>query len=49
MLIYRKPDHMRRLVRNAMAQDYSWSRSALRYLDLYRAMIARKKESRSET
>jgi starch synthase len=49
MLIFRKPDHMRRLVSNAMAQDYSWSRSATQYLDLYHAMIARKKESRSET
>jgi len=48
MLIYRKPDHMHRLVRNAMAQDFSWSRSARRYLDLYRHIIAQKKHLSSE-
>lgn len=31
-----------RLMQNAMAQDFSWDRSAMRYVELYRQTIARK-------
>ena len=31
-----RPALWRRLVRNAMAQDFSWTRQAERYVELYR-------------
>jgi starch synthase len=43
LLLYRKPRHMGRIIRNAMAEDFSWNRSARRYLALYRHLIARRK------
>jgi starch synthase len=42
-LLYRKPRHMGRVIRNAMAEDFSWNRSARRYLELYRRLVARRK------
>jgi starch synthase len=35
----------RRLVQNAMVQDFSWERSAARYVELYRQVIATKQQS----
>lgn len=32
---YNKPDHIARMRRNAMSQDFSWSRSAHEYVKLY--------------
>jgi starch synthase len=37
--VYRDQDQWRRLVHNAMAMDFSWARSAGRYLHLYRQMV----------
>jgi starch synthase len=37
---FRDPALWRRLMRNGMALDYSWNRSAERYLEIYRAMIS---------
>jgi glycogen synthase len=34
---------MGRVIRNAMAEDFSWNRSARRYLELYRRLVARRK------
>jgi glycogen synthase len=31
-----------RLVQNAMAQDFSWERSATRYVERYRQLLAAK-------
>lgn len=39
---FRRPDLWRRLVRNAMGQDFSWDRSARQYEDLYRRLLARR-------
>jgi starch synthase len=36
LALYRQPGDWLRLMRNGMAGDFSWRRSALRYLDLYR-------------
>jgi starch synthase len=36
LALYRKPDAWRRMMDTAMAQDFSWERSARNYLDLYR-------------
>lgn len=33
------------LMRNAMAQDFSWARSAARYLSLYRRVVARDRDT----
>ena len=37
---FRRPAEWRRLVGNAMAADFSWTRSAAAYLDLYRKLAA---------
>ena len=37
---WRRPTHWRRIVRNAMSADYSWSRSAGEYRRLYRRILA---------
>jgi starch synthase len=37
---YDRPHHMRQLIRRAMAQDYSWERSAVAYVALYERAIA---------
>jgi starch synthase len=39
---YGKPDHWRRLVRNAMTEDFSWGKSAEAYLSLYRKALNKK-------
>jgi starch synthase len=40
--LFRQPDHWRRLVRNGMACDFSWDRSAREYEALYRQIVARR-------
>ncbi|HXG19038.1 MAG TPA: starch synthase, partial [Methylomirabilota bacterium] len=40
LAIFANPSAWRRLVRNAMAQDFSWRESATRYVDLYQRTIA---------
>lgn len=37
----------RRLMQNAMAQDFSWDRSAAQYVDLYRRVLAQKQRPAS--
>jgi len=37
---FRRPDEWRTLLRNAMAADFSWERSAAAYLELYRKISA---------
>jgi starch synthase len=37
---FRRPGEWRAIVRNAMASDFSWERSAAAYLDLYRNIAA---------
>jgi starch synthase len=38
---YREPAVWRRLQRNGMARDFRWDESARRYLEVYRAALAR--------
>ncbi|MGZ5453849.1 MAG: glycogen synthase GlgA [Candidatus Aminicenantales bacterium] len=38
--LFKKPVDWRKLVRNAMAADFSWERSASAYLDLYKKLAA---------
>lgn len=40
--LYRQPDQWRRLIRNAMACDFSWDRSAREYEALYQQIVARR-------
>ncbi len=40
--LYRQPDHWRRLVRNGMACDFSWDRSAREYEALYQQIVSRR-------
>jgi starch synthase len=40
--LYRQPDHWRCLMRNGMACDFSWDRSAREYEGLYREIVARR-------
>jgi len=37
--VFRQPAAWRSLQKNGMAQDFSWSRSARQYLDVYRSMV----------
>jgi len=37
---FKRPDEWARLVANAMAEDFSWERSAAAYLDLYKMLLA---------
>jgi glycogen synthase len=37
---YSDPASWRRLMQNAMAQDFSWTRQILQYDSLYRALLA---------
>jgi len=39
--LYRRPADWARLVRNGMAQDWSWHRSAREYVQLYRKAMAK--------
>jgi starch synthase len=38
--LWRRPQAWVQLQRNAMARDFSWAQSALRYQELYRSMTA---------
>lgn len=38
--VFAERETWQRLIQNAMAQDFSWRRSAERYLDLYRQLVA---------
>jgi starch synthase len=40
--LYRRPDQWRRLVRNGMACDFSWDRSAREYVALYQQIVSRR-------
>ncbi len=40
--VYRRPEQWRQLVRNGMAQDFSWEASAREYVGLYRKALKRK-------
>jgi starch synthase len=40
---YTQPKHWKQLLRNAMTADFSWSRSAEAYLDLYRKALEKKR------
>ncbi len=37
---YAQPERWQALMRNAMAQDFSWAGSAARYLSLYGALVS---------
>ena len=39
---YDRPQHIQQMVQAAMAQDYSWERSARQYLQAYQRAIANK-------
>jgi starch synthase len=39
---YDRPTHMQRMIQEAMAQDFSWEKSARQYLNLYRRAIENK-------
>jgi starch synthase len=41
--LYRQPEIWTRLVRNGMSRDWSWSRSALEYVAVYRKALERRK------
>ena len=45
--VYGRPEQWRRLVRNGMAEDFSWEASAREYVGLYRKAL-KKKNRRSE-
>lgn len=38
--VYRNPDLWMKLMKNGMRKDFSWHRSAQRYVDLYQSMIS---------
>ncbi len=38
--VFRQPIRWQRLINNCMRMDFSWTRSAQRYLDLYRSLLA---------
>ena len=37
--LHAKPDQWRKIVKACVAQDFSWGRSATRYLDLYKSLV----------
>jgi starch synthase len=43
--LFRQPELWRDIMRNAMAQDFSWDHAAGQYLELYRELIARRASS----
>jgi len=45
---YDRPQHMAKLIRNAMSRDFSWQHSASEYVEMYREAM-RKKESAPES
>jgi starch synthase len=42
LLVYAEPGRWNSLVTRGMAEDWSWERSADRYLELYRRLYRRK-------
>jgi len=40
--VYTDPDRWRNLMVRAMAQDWSWGRSADKYMQLYRSIYSRR-------
>ena len=40
--LYRHPDIWKRIIRNGMSRDWSWSRSALEYVAVYRKALERR-------
>ena len=43
--VYRKPEIWNRLIATGMKQDWSWTRSAKQYIELYKTTISRFKQS----
>ena len=41
LAVFRKKPHWSRLMKNAMACDHSWDRSAAAYINLYRKLLLR--------
>jgi len=41
---YSRPNHWKRLIRNAMSSDFSWQRSAEAYLRLYQIALEKKRD-----
>ena len=39
---YHQPEHWNRLLRNAMSADFSWARSAVSYVELYRKALQKR-------
>jgi starch synthase len=39
--LHAQPPHWRRLIRNGMAQDFSWEHQGAQYVELYERLIAR--------
>jgi starch synthase len=39
LALYAQPDHWRRMMANAMAQDFSWTRQGALYIDQYRRLV----------
>ena len=42
---YNRPDHIQKMIINAMKQDYSWEKSAIQYKEMYRRAIYNKKRN----
>ena len=38
--LYAQPEHWQRMLRNGMAQDFSWEKQGARYVELYQKLIA---------
>jgi starch synthase len=38
--LYAQPEHWQRMVRNAMAKDYSWDKQGVLYVQLYERLLA---------
>ena len=47
--LYRRPDAWQRLMRTAMAQDFSWDHAAGQYLALYRDAVAQRRSGATES
>jgi starch synthase len=37
--LYAQPDHWRRIMANAMAEDFSWTRHGALYIEQYRRLV----------
>jgi starch synthase len=47
--VYRKPEVWNRLIVTGMKQDWSWTRSAKQYIELYKTTIARRRQTAAVT